>query len=69
MWDLAPPPETVSGAGLWSSFIASGSQEGRYTLRRRDGVPVEAQYCAIANIAPGLHVSAIAHASQVPDSF
>jgi PAS domain S-box-containing protein len=66
VWDLTPPPLASSGEGLWSSFIASGSQEGRYTLRRRDGVPVEAQYCAIANIVPGLHVSAFAHASQVP---
>ena len=64
VWDLTPPPANVSSQTLWTSFIASGVQEGRYVLLRRDGVPVEAQYCAIANIAPGLHVSAIVEASQ-----
>ena len=66
VWDLTPPPEAGTGEGLWSSFIQSGAQEGRYRLRRRDGVPVEAQYCAIANIVPGLHVSAVAKASDLP---
>jgi PAS domain S-box-containing protein len=69
VWDLAPPPETRSGQGLWQSFIASGTQEGRYILRRRDGAPVEAQYCAVANVVPGLHLSAIARASQLPEAF
>ena len=44
VWDLAPPPEARSSQGLWQSFIDSGTQEGRYMLRRRDGAPVEAQY-------------------------
>jgi CheY-like chemotaxis protein len=69
VWDLTPPPEARSGQGLWQSFIASGSQEGRYVLRRRDGAPVEAQYCAVANVVPGLHLSAIARASQFPGAF
>jgi PAS domain S-box-containing protein len=69
VWDLTPPSDVSSGEGLWSSFIASGRQEGRYLLRRRDGQPIEAQYCAIANIVPGLHVSAIAAASQMPASL
>jgi CheY-like chemotaxis protein len=69
VWDLAPPPDASSGEGLWRSFITSGSQEGRYTLRRRDGAPVEAQYCAIANVVPGLHASAITEATQIPSSF
>jgi PAS domain-containing protein len=65
VWDLTDAPDACAGPGLWNSFIASGSQEGRYTLRRRDGVPVVAQYCAIANIVPGLHASAITEASQI----
>ena len=69
VWDLTPPPDAMSGEGLWSSFIQSGAQEGRYRLRRRDGLPVEAQYCAIANIVPGLHVSAVAKASDLPASL
>lgn len=69
VWDLTPPPDASSGQGLWSSFIQSGAQEGRYRLRRRDGLPVDAQYCAIANIVPGLHVSAVAKASDLPASL
>jgi PAS domain S-box-containing protein len=69
VWDLAPPSEPRSSQGLWQTFIASGTQEGRYMLRRRDGAPVEAQYCAVANVVPGLHLSAIARASQLPAGF
>jgi PAS domain S-box-containing protein len=59
VWDLTPPPVATSGQNLWRSFLAAGSQQGHYLMRRRDGAAVEAQYCAIANVAPGLHVSAI----------
>ena len=68
VWDLAPP-EARSDQILWKSFIASGRKEGRYTLRHRDGAPVEAQYCAVANVVPGLHLSAIIRASQLPAVF
>ena len=69
VWDLTTVSETRSEQGLWRSFIESGRQEGRYMLRRRDGAPVEAQYCAVANVVPGLHLSAIARASQLPAGF
>lgn len=66
VWDLTPPLDTRQSEGQWQRFIASGMQEGLYTLRRRDGRTVQAQYCAIANIAPGLHVSALAVAADLP---
>jgi CheY-like chemotaxis protein len=69
VWDLTDVAEARSGPGLWQSFIKSGTQEGRYMLRRRDGAPVEAQYCAVANVVPGLHLSAIARASQLRAGF
>ncbi len=69
VWDLTAPAGVPAGEGQWGDFIASGTQEGSYMLRRRDGAPVEAQFCAIANIIPGLHASAIAPASQIPASF
>jgi hypothetical protein len=56
----------MDGNGLWKQFIATGVQEGHYILRRRDGAAVEAQYCALANIAPGWHVSALSEAPHMP---
>jgi hypothetical protein len=32
---------------------------GRYALRRKDGSVVAAQYVAIANVLPSVHVSAL----------
>jgi CheY-like chemotaxis protein len=69
VWDLTPPPAALDAQGLWRQFITAGLQEGRYTLRRRDGAAVVTDYCAIANIAPGLHVSALAQAMEMPGSF
>jgi len=69
VWDLTPLPNTPEGQGLWKQFIATGVQQGQYLLRRRDGRPIEAQYVALANIAPGWHVSAIAEVPHMPDSL
>ncbi len=69
LWDLTAPSDVPHSQGMWQRFIASGIQEGSVTLRRRDGQTVAAQYYAIANIAPGLHISAIAEASQMPQSL
>ena len=66
VWDLTPLPKAADGRGLWKEFIAAGMQHGQYVLRRRDGQPVEAQYYAVANIAPGWHVSAIAELPDLP---
>ena len=68
VWDLTPPPSTANSQALWQEFIASGIQEGQYLLRRRDGAAVEASYCAIANVAPGLHVSALVETTGIPGS-
>lgn len=70
VWDLTPSsPAPADCQGLWRQFIATGAQQGRYVLRRRDGRPVDAQYCALANIAPGWHVSAIAEMPVLPVSL
>jgi CheY-like chemotaxis protein len=68
VWDLTPPG-AADARGLWNSFIASGTQEGRYSLKRRDGQSVEARYFAVANIAPGLHLSAIQATQFTPQSL
>lgn len=71
VWDLTPVPATAEARERWTRFIQSGNQEGDYVFRRRDGAPVRAQYVAIANIAPGLHLSAlsadvVSHTSPLP---
>lgn len=59
VWDLTPLSATADGQQLWNAFIARGSQEGRYALVRRDGQTIEADYYAMANVLPGVHLSAI----------
>jgi PAS domain S-box-containing protein len=64
MWDLACPSDAPAIRQQWRSLIDSGTQSGRYTLRHRDGTAITAQYFAVANVAPGLHVSALARAAR-----
>jgi PAS domain S-box-containing protein len=61
--DLTPAPNLTTGQHLWNSFIDSGTQEGVYLVKRRDGLSVPLQYVAVANIAPGLHLSALSPAA------
>jgi CheY-like chemotaxis protein len=68
VWDLTPLASKADGRVLWNAFIASGLQEGRYLLRRRDGTLVEATYCAVANVVQGLHVSALLVAAAIPET-
>jgi PAS domain S-box-containing protein len=60
--DLTPEPQSTLREDLWNSFLAAGTQEGLFLLRRRDGQSVPARYFAVANIAPGLHLSALSAA-------
>ena len=66
VWDLSTLPDAADGRQLWRQFMATGAQQGRYVLRRRDGQPIAAQYCALANVAPGWHVSAFAERPDLP---
>ncbi len=43
----------------WQEFVATGRQEGIVVLRRKDGVQVPVRYCALTDVRPGLHVSAL----------
>lgn len=60
--DLTPEPEASRGEELWHRFMESGAQEGVFLLKRQDGATVPLRYVAVANIAPGLHLSALAPA-------
>jgi PAS domain S-box-containing protein len=42
---------------LWRAFIAEGARSGTYDIRRKDGTTITVDYLAIANAAPGIHVS------------
>lgn len=66
VWDITPMPEAARAQDLWQRFIRAGNQEGAYVVRRRDGEPIRAQYVAIANIAPGLHLSALSAVVSSP---
>ncbi len=59
VWDLTPSLQQEGGQRLWQSFLTSGSHQGEYTLRHKDGRLVEVEYRAVANIVPGLHLSVL----------
>jgi PAS domain S-box-containing protein len=42
---------------LWQAFLRTGRQSGKYDIRRKDGSTITVEYLAIANVAPGIHIS------------
>lgn len=64
--DLTSELEVPAGQDLWNSCIESGTQEGVYLVKRRDGVAIPMRYVAVANIAPGLHLSALSPVGAAP---
>lgn len=59
LWDLTPNPNRRLGARLWRDFLQRGRMAGEYLLCRKDRTTVKAQYLAVANVLPGVHVSAL----------
>jgi len=59
LWDLTPNPNRRLGARLWRNFLKRGRMAGEYVLTRKDGTFVTAKYLAVANVLPGVHVSAL----------
>ncbi len=64
VWDVTPAPSREKGQELWRQFIAAGSQAGEYTVHRKDETTRAAEYRAVANILPGLHLSALRDVSE-----
>jgi PAS domain S-box-containing protein len=62
--DLAHPTERPTLDGVWATFLESGRLRGRFELLRPDGRTVTTEFQAIANIAPGLHVSIMRDVSE-----
>jgi PAS domain S-box-containing protein len=59
LMDLTPNPQAAMSRRLWRAFLRRGRMAGLYALRRKDGSVVAAQYVAIANVLPSVHVSAL----------
>jgi PAS domain S-box-containing protein len=57
--DLTASSQASAGHDLWEHFIADGTQEGVFMVRRRDGASIPTHYVAVANVTPGLHLSAL----------
>jgi PAS domain S-box-containing protein len=60
VWDLTPPTAAHEGRRLWQEFLRVGRMSGMYTIRRKDGRLVRAEFRAWANVLPGVHISAMA---------
>ena len=65
VWDLTPISEQGRGRALWRAFLSREQMSGTYLLRTKSGRVIKAQYFAVANVLPGLHVSALATPSVV----
>jgi PAS domain S-box-containing protein len=57
--DLTPPPDRAEARQLWNDFLLARSQSGVFPLCRSDGSIVEVEYSAVANVFPGVHLSAL----------
>jgi hypothetical protein len=59
VWDLTSTPRRNSGLWLWRDFLRRGRMRGHYQVRRKEGTLVTTRYVAVANVLPGIHVSAL----------
>ena len=59
IWDITHPSSQGDFDVLWKEFLRAGRQRGSYTIRHRDGSPVDVAYCAAVNILPHIHVTVL----------
>lgn len=62
VWDLTPGAGLAAGLELWREFILRGEDQGTYRLLTAAGAEVSVRYRAVANLAPGRHVSYLSRA-------
>jgi PAS domain S-box-containing protein len=60
VWDLTPTASAAAGRRMWQEFLRAGRLSGSYTICRKSGGKVRADFRAWANVLPGVHVSALA---------
>jgi PAS domain S-box-containing protein len=59
LWRLTPEGPGRLGPRLWRAFLKRGRMRGNYRLRCKDGSVLTARYVAVANVLPGVHLSAL----------
>jgi len=59
VWHLTPNVRQTLGHRLWREFLARGSMSGVYQVKKKNGTIIRARYVAVANVLPGVHVSAL----------
>ena len=57
VWDITTAPDRERIPDLMASFLSAGTQSGEYTLLCKDGTTRVADYRAVANMLPGLHLA------------
>lgn len=57
--DLTPDDEQGGASEAFAAFVTAGRAEGTFRLARRDGSVVETEFRAVANVAPGVHLSVL----------
>jgi PAS domain S-box-containing protein len=57
VWDITPAPDRNRIPELLTRFLAAGTLSGEYTLLCKGGGTRVAEYRAVANILPGLHLA------------
>jgi len=55
--DIASPENTADFESLWEDFLKNGIQGGEIILKSKTGKSIIAEYQAVANVLPGIHLS------------
>jgi PAS domain S-box-containing protein len=59
VWDLTPGVDLAAARQMWRGFLHDGRMQGSYVIQHKDGRGIPVEFVAIANVLPGLHVSAL----------
>ncbi|WP_425615092.1 PAS domain S-box protein [Anatilimnocola sp. NA78] len=49
---------------FWEPFLRDGNQRGLMQLRRKDGAVIIAEFSAVANVLPGIHLSVLSDVTE-----
>ncbi|QDU30405.1 Sensor protein FixL [Anatilimnocola aggregata] len=53
-----------SDSDYWEPFRRDGNQHGMLQLRRKNGATIDAEFSAVANVLPGLHLSVLSDVTE-----